>query len=278
MGQLPTTEQPEIDPPVVLITGASSGIGEALALEWAKRGASVVLAARRVDRLESLAARIAETGREALAVECDVTSEDDLKRCVAVAVAKFGRIDTVVANAGFGIVGNIDELEIADYERQFDTNIYGVIRTIRATLPELEKSKGRIAIISSVLGYFCLPGGTPYAISKFAMQGLGIGLRHELRPRGISVTLICPGMIASEIRQVNNSGRFKPGKDPVPAWILVSAEKAAREIVRAVEARKRERVISFHGKVLVFFQRHFPGLVSFLISSLGVKNRKEPER
>ena len=160
-------------PGVVFITGASSGIGEALAREWARRGADLALAARRVDRLERLAAELeAQHARRPLVIPCDVTRDGDLERAVARTLEAFGRLDVAVANAGFGVVGPVASLTLEDYRRQFETNVFGVLRTVYATLPALRASRGRLAIIGSVSGYLGMPGTSAYAMSKFAVRAL----------------------------------------------------------------------------------------------------------
>jgi len=120
--------------PVVFITGASSGIGAALAREYARRGADLALAARRTDRLDALAAELSAQGRRALVLACDVTRDGELEAAVARTRDAFGRIDVVVANAGFGVVGPVERLRLEDYRRQFETNVFGVLRTVYATL------------------------------------------------------------------------------------------------------------------------------------------------
>ncbi|HEX5814554.1 MAG TPA: SDR family NAD(P)-dependent oxidoreductase, partial [Methylomirabilota bacterium] len=147
-------------------------MGAALAREFARRGADVVLAARRVDRLDALAQDLERRGRRALAVACDVTRDGDVERAVAAARAAFGRLDVVVANAGFGVVGAVERLTLDDYRRQFETNVFGVLRTVRAALPELKRTAGRLAIVGSVSGHVATPGSSPYAMSKFAVRAL----------------------------------------------------------------------------------------------------------
>lgn len=262
---------------VVLITGASSGIGAALCREFARRGADVVLAARRVDRLQALAAEIERAGRRALAVACDVTVDGDVERAVRAALEKLGRIDVVVANAGFGVVGHVDRLALDDYRRQFETNVFGVLRTILATLPALEQTRGRILVVGSVAGYIATPGSSPYSMSKFALRALAEALGHELAPRGVSVTIANPGFVESEIRRVDNRGMLRAAtRDPIPAWLQMSAARAARQIVRAVARRRREIVVTRVGKTTVFLQRHAPWLVARAMRWLGVRSRPEP--
>jgi short-subunit dehydrogenase len=263
--------------PVVFITGASSGIGAALAREYARRGAELALAARRTDRLDALASELQAKGRRALVLACDVTREGDLEAAVARTRDAFGRIDVVVANAGFGVVGPVDRLQLDDYRRQFETNVFGVLRTIYATLDDLKRSRGRLAILGSVSGHLATPGGSPYAMSKFAVRALAEALRHELRHVGVAVTLISPGFVESEIRLVDNEGRLKTdSRDIVPRWLRMGADPAARQIVRAIERRKREAVITGHGKALVFVQRHAPWLMSALVGLSGYRGRGEP--
>jgi short-subunit dehydrogenase len=260
--------------PVVFITGASSGIGAALAEEYARRGSRLVLAARRMDRLTEQVGSFTARGAEALAVECDVTVDGSCEAAIAAAVARFGRIDVVIANAGFGVAGGFEKLTLDDYRRQFETNVYGVLRTARAALPELVKTRGRLAAIGSVAGYLGSPRTSAYCMSKFAVRAWCASVRPEFAAHGVSLTHIAPGFVASEIRSVDNRGTYHPGADdPMPAWLVVPAGTAAREIWRAVESRRRERVITFHGKVLVFIERHFPWLVAALISRWGGSRR-----
>jgi short-subunit dehydrogenase len=244
----------------VLITGASSGIGEELAWQLGQAGARLTLTARRRELLESLAQRIADAGRaRPLAIECDVTRDGDLERAVAESVRQWGRLDVVIANAGFGVVGPLKGLLLEDYRRQFETNVFGVLRTIFAALPEIEKAKGNVVIIGSVSGWAASPGASPYAMSKFAVRALANSITPELQLAGVKVTLISPGFVETDIRRVDNQGKLHAGaKDPIPAWLVMSREKAARQILGAVARGKREAIITRHGKMLVFVERFLP--------------------
>jgi NADP-dependent 3-hydroxy acid dehydrogenase YdfG len=264
---------------VVLITGASAGIGAALAREFAWQGADVALLARRRDRLAALAVEIEATGRRALALAADVTVDGDLERAVAATLTVWGRLDVVVANAGFGVVGPIERLTLDDYRRQFETNVYGVLRTVQAALEPLKAARGRLVLLGSVAGHLATPGSSPYSMSKFAVRALADALGHELAGSGVSVTLISPGFVESEIRRVDNAGVFQDEvREPVPAWLVVPAARAARSIVRAVARRRREAVITGHGKLAVFLQRHAPWLVAAAVRAAGVRSRPEPVR
>jgi short-subunit dehydrogenase len=262
---------------VVFITGASSGIGAALARQFARGGASLALAARRVDRLEALAQEIERDGRRAIALPCDVTRDEDLARAAAAARQAFGRIDVVVANAGFGVVGALADLSLDDYRRQFETNVFGVLRTVYATLPDLARSRGRLVVIGSVSGHVAVPGSSAYAMSKFAVRALADCLGHELRSRGVSVTLVSPGYVESELHRVDNRGVLHPaGPDPVPRFLRRPADEAARQIVAAVARRRPEAVITAHGKLAVFLQRHVPWLIRWGIGRFAVRGRRQP--
>ena len=264
---------------VVLITGASSGIGEATARELVARGAKVVLAARRTDLLDVLARDLRASGGEAVTVACDVTKDGDPEKAVAAAVAAFGRLDTVVANAGFAVAGRFEKLTLEDHRRQMETNVFGVIRTLKAALVELKKTRGRIAVVGSVNGYVGTPATSSYCMSKFALRGLCDAIRPELADSGVTVTHIAPGFVASQIRAKDNREVVHPdAADPVPSWLVMAAEDAARDIVTAIARRKKEEVITFHGKVFVLLARHAPWLVDLLVPLVDADKRPDRKR
>jgi NAD(P)-dependent dehydrogenase (short-subunit alcohol dehydrogenase family) len=265
----------------VLITGASSGIGEELALQLAQGGAQLTLAARRKERLETLAAKIAALGGASrpIIVECDVTRDGDLERAVADAVRAFGKLDVVFANAGFGVVAPLEKLAIEDYRRQFETNVFGVLRTIYASLPELKKSRGNLAIVGSVSGWVSTAGASPYSMSKFALRGLSEAIGPELRPAGVTVTLLSPGFVASEIRITDNHGKLHEGsKDPIPPRMVVPTPVAVREILHAVARGKREQIVTGHGKVIVAIQRYAPWMLRALTKRMATIRTKDDTR
>lgn len=262
--------------PVVFITGASAGIGEALLHEYAKRGFSLAAFARRSDRLTALEKQFAEKAVDLLPIEGDVTKEADLKRAAESIQKKYGRLDVVIANAGFGVVGRMEKLSNEDYKRQFETNIFGVLNTVRECLPLLKTSRGRLGIVGSVNGYVTLPGNTPYGMSKFAVRALCRALCFEFSEYGISVTHIAPGFVESEIRRVDNKGRLhEKERHALPSWLPMPTQTAARKIAGAIQARKRERIVTGHGHVAVYLERFVPWLFTCIIKMLKLEARQE---
>jgi short-subunit dehydrogenase len=239
-----------------------------------------VLMARRRERLDTLCAELAAAGAGAQAVAHvgDVTKREDLDAAVALALERYGRLDMAVANAGFGVVGTLEKLGVEDYRRQFETNVFAVLETVKACLPELRKTRGRLVLIGSVAGYVSAPNASPYAMSKFAIRALALALGPEVEPHGVTVTLISPGFIASEIRQVDNRGvHHSHAKDPLPAWLVMPADVAARRIVAAAYRRRREAIVTVHGKVIVWLQRFAPWVLR-LAMRRGARGRAEPRR
>lgn len=251
--------------PVVLITGASSGIGAGMALEYARRGASLALLARRKDRLEQVREECLKLGQdiEVQNLVCDVTDASALKKAVDSAKDKFKRLDVVVANAGYAVRGHFAELAEADYKKQFEVNVFALMNTVHYCLDEILRSKGRIALSGSVSSYISNQGSSAYSMSKYAVRALAESMFKEMKPLGVSVTLLCPGFVESEIRRLDANDTFQENiSEPIPGWMVMDTRKAAKQMVRAIEKRKREKIITSHGKIAVFLKRHFPFLVS----------------
>jgi short-subunit dehydrogenase len=264
---------------LVLITGASSGIGRALALQFAQQGATVALLARREDRLQALEAEVKSGGGKAIAVPCDVARDGQLQRAIAAIHASVGPIDVVVANAGFGVSGELETLVLDDYRRQFETNVFGVLRTIHATLDDLKERKGVLVVLGSVAGYVAQPGSSPYSMSKFAVRALAESITPELKVHGIKVVLVSPGFVDSEIRRLDKAGVLREAEaDPVPRWLRMKTDVAARKILEAVRKGKREIVLTKHGKVIVFLSNHSPGLLRRLAATRAFWAVKRPKQ
>lgn len=249
----------------VFITGASAGIGAGLAREYARRGARLALLARRTELLESLATELRAGGAEVSIHQGDVTREGDVERAIEALTARGIGVDIVYANAGFGVAGTIQKLSIDDYRRQFETNVFGLLRTVKECLPALRASRGQLVLIGSVAGYAASPAMSAYSMSKFAVRALAETLHGDLAAEGIRVSLVAPGFVDSDIRRTNNQGVVQPdARDPIPDWLRVSTPRAVREIVRGVARGRAEIVVTGHGKFIVFFARHFSGLLRWL--------------
>lgn len=215
---------------VVLITGASSGIGRALSVELAHRGAMVGLLARREDLLRDLVAEIETRGGKAIALPADVTDANAVRSAVAVLTQKFGPVDLLIANAGVGATTSGSKLEPDGVAKVFSVNVNGVINCVTAVMPQMiERGRGQLAVISSLAAYRGLPKSAAYCASKAAISSLFESLRLDLQPRGIDVTIIHPGFIRTPL----TAGRTK--KLP----FLLEVDVAANKMIGAIEKRKK---------------------------------------
>lgn len=252
---------------IVWVTGGGSGIGKAMAMEFAKQGAKLVVSGRRKERLDEVVAAIGE--ERALALPLDVTNEEAVHAAAKQIQEHFGGLDVAVANAGFGVAGRIEKLTADDWRRQFDVNVVGLTTTVRAALPLLRERGGRVALLGSVMSQLTVPGNGAYASSKYAVRAIGQTLSMELAGSGMSCTTLHPGFVESEIGQVDNGGVFDDSrKDPRPQRFMWTSARAAKVCVRAIASRKREFVFTGHGRVAAFLGRHFPGL-NHLVGARG---------
>ena len=185
---------------VVVITGASSGMGEAAAKHLSSLGATVILGARRADRIEKLANEIRDKGGKALAIAMDVTQRDQVKRMVDATVEQFGRVDVILNNAGIMPLSPMERLNVDEWDKMIDVNIKGVLNGIAAVLPYMKEQKsGQIINTSSVAGHKVFNGSAVYSATKFAVRALTEGLRMEVKPYNIRTTIICPGAVKTEL-------------------------------------------------------------------------------
>ncbi len=255
---------------VAWITGGGSGIGKALALEFSRRGARVAVSGRREGRLVETVSEIEASGGVGLAVTCDVSSEEAVRRAVNRVVSEWGQLDVVVANAGFGVSGKAGKLTPADWRRQFEINVFGLVSTVHAALPELVKTGGRLALMGSLASVVSYPTGAAYAASKAAVASFGDTLYVELARAGVSCTALHPGFVESEIAQIDNEGQFHGDwKDRRPQGIMWKADRAARVMVTAIARRRRRKVITGHGLFADCVMRLCPGLVYWLMGRFG---------
>lgn len=252
---------------VVWVTGASSGIGKAMAFQWARLGYKVVLSSRRKELLEQIALSIKNSGGVALVVPVDIMEEKSIEDAVQSIITHWGRLDITVANAGFGVFGSIDKLTAKDWNRQLQGNVTGLALTIKYALPHLKQSQGRIGLVGSVGAYLPNPSVGAYGASKAAVNSIGLTLQVELMGTGVSCTTLHPGFVVSEIARIDNEGVWHPERqDPRPAKLMWPTEKAAKVMVKAIMKRRRNYAFTVHGRVFVWLQRWFPGLVRTIVS------------
>lgn len=220
---------------VVVITGASSGIGEATALLLAERGAKVVLGARRPDRLEALAARIAEAGGEVVYASMDVRRRDDVTKLIQLACERFGAMDVLVSNAGVMPVSPLDDLRVEDWENMIDVNIKGVLYGIASALPVFRKQgSGHFVNIASTAGHKTVPSQSVYSATKFAVRAISEGLRQEAGDK-VRVTIISPGFVRTNFAEGVTNREVKAQLEESRDKFALPPETIARAIVYAIE-------------------------------------------
>lgn len=248
---------------VIIITGASAGIGRALALQLAEHGAWLSLAARDAQRLRHLAEACRERGARALVVPTDVSDETQCKSLIDKTVAEYGRIDTLINNAGITMFSHFEDVkEIAHIRRIMEVNFWGSVNTTFYALPHLKTSRGRLVGISSLTGKNGVPTRSAYAASKHAMAGFFDSLRIELQEYGITVSMMYPGFVATEVRQRAIKGDGSPLQDSyLDEASLMSADACAEQIVDAIAKRKRELVMTTKGKLGLWAKLIAPGFV-----------------
>lgn len=259
---------------IVVLTGASEGIGRALALQLAGQRATLVLAARNRARLEELATLCGEYGAATLIVPTDVGEEAQCAALVAATLQRFGRIDMLILNAGGSMWSRLDELDDPQVlERLMRVNYLGAAWTTRAALPALKAARGRIVAVSSITGVVGVPTRTGYSASKHAMIGFFESLRTEVMDEGVSVTLIAPDFVRSEIHRRALGPDGQPlGTSPMQESRIMTAEECARIIVRAAAARRRLAFTSARGRVLRWAKLVAPGLVD-RITARAIRRR-----
>ena len=247
---------------VVLITGASAGIGRAAALAFAREGARLALVARTEERLRPVADAVEQAGGTALVVPADVSDRDQVNAMVETVIDAFGRIDILLNNAGIGLLVSVEDMESADLKRVVDVNLYGLIWCTQAVLPHMiSRRSGQIINVSSIVGKRAMPYMSGYCLSKFAVQAFSDSLRIEMAPHDIDVIVICPTRTATEFGDTElmqkGGRRFDLNG--------MTAESVARIILRASRKRKREVIISLGSKALNLCNNLVPGLVDWAI-------------
>lgn len=251
----------------VIITGASSGIGKSCAEQFAARGANLVLGARQYVTLCEIAQDLeSRFSVKAVAVQCDVSNEEDCRELIAQANKTFGGIDVLINNAGISMRALFKDLDLQVLKNLMDVNFWGAVYCTKYALPALLKSKGSVVGVSSIAGYRGLPGRTGYSASKFALNGFLESLRVENLKTGLHVMVASPGFTASNIRNVAlvKDGTAQ-GETSMDEGKMMSSDEVAQIIVRGVEQRKRSLVMTSQGKLTVFLNKVLPGWLDGMV-------------
>ncbi|MEH6306431.1 SDR family oxidoreductase [Olivibacter sp. CPCC 100613] len=259
----------------IIITGASSGIGLALASEMAKRGANLVLAARKYVTLCQIAEELKkEFNIQVVAVQCDVSREEDCKQLVAQTLLTFKKIDVLINNAGLSMRALFNELDLSVLHNLMNVNFWGTVYCTKYALPALLESRGSVVSVSSIAGYRGLPGRTGYSASKFAMNGFMESLRVENLKTGLHVMVACPGFTASNIRNTAlNKNGIQFGETSMEEEKMMTAEEVARRIVVGLVAKKRTLIMTTQGKLAVWMNKFFPSWVDKKVFSLFAREK-----
>jgi len=261
----------------VIITGAGSGIGKACAAAFAAAGYRVVIGGRRMEKLKAVADDLIRKGHRVLSVQCDVSIEADCKRLVDDAVREFGTVDVLINNAGISMRAVFADLDLDVLRKVMDTNFWGAVYCTKFALPHLLKSKGSVVGISSIAGKKGLPGRTGYSASKFALEGFLETLRTENLKNDLHVLVACPGFTASEIRaSALAADGSQQGESPREEAGMMSSEEVAERILKAVQLRKRDLVLSFNGKLTVFLNKFIPGRLDKMVYKHMAKEPGSP--
>jgi short-subunit dehydrogenase len=260
---------------VVIITGASSGIGKACAVEFAKRGANLVLAARQYVTLCEITAKLEKSHNiKALAVQADVSKQEDCEQLIKQAVATFGQIDILINNAGLSMRALFQDVDLMVLKNLMDVNFWGTVYCSKYALSEILKTKGSIIGVSSIAGYRGLPGRTGYSASKFAMNGFMESLRTELLKTGVHVMVACPGFTTSNIRvaALAEDGQSH-GETSMDEGKMMTAEEVAKIMADGIVNRKRTLVIGGQGKLTVWLNKLLPALADNLVFNHFTKEK-----
>ena len=251
---------------VIIITGASSGIGKALAFALAKKGNKLVLAGRNKEKLNAVLQKINEVNISAISIVTDVCKKEDCKNLINKCITEFGRIDVLINNAGISMRALFNESDLEVIDKVMNTNFWGTVFCTKYALPYLLQSKGSLVGVSSIAGHIGLPERSAYSASKFAMNGFLESVRSENMENDLHVLIACPGFTASNIRKAALTKDGTPQKEsPRNEQKMMTAEKVAKNIICAIDCKKDTLILSINGKFAVWLNRFFPNLAKRLV-------------
>ncbi len=262
---------------VVIITGGSSGIGKALAFEFGRQGARILITARKQAALNSTIAELKKEGIEAIGFQGDVSIEEDNKSMVEEAIKAWNGIDILINNAGISMRALFEDVDLTVIKQVMDINFYGALYATKYCLPHIIKSQGSIIGISSIAGYRGLPARVGYSASKFALQGFLESLRSELLDKKVHVLTACPGFTTSNIRvsALTEDGSAQ-GQSPRDESKEMSAEECAYKIFRATVKRKKHLILTTEGILAVWLNKFFPGMMDKIVRNALAKEHDSP--
>ena len=262
---------------VIIITGASSGIGKALAFAFGQVGANIVITGRKKEPLFEVSNELTKQGINNLPIVSDVSIEADNIDVVNKTIAKYGKIDVLINNAGISMRAMFEDCDLDVIKKVMNINFYGTVYATKYALPYIKETKGSIVGISSIAGYRGLPVRTGYSASKFAMNGFLEALRTELLHTGVHVLTACPGFTASNIRvaSLGADGDSK-GDSMRDEGKMMTSEEVAQRILKAVKNRDRDMVLTLQGKMVVFLNKWFPKLTDKLTYNTLAKEKDSP--
>ena len=260
---------------VVIVTGASSGIGKATALYFAKKGSNVVLAARSEGKLKAVEEEISKEGGSCLSVPCDVSKPTDCENLISKTVEKFKKIDVLINNAGISMRAIFNETDLSVIREVMDINFFGMVNCTKYALPYILKNKGSVVGVSSIAGYVGLPARTGYSASKYAMHGFLDALRIENIEKGLHVLVACPGFTASNIRtSALTADGTAQGESPRSEAKMMQPGEVATDIYKSIVNRDQSFVLTSEGKLAVFLSKWAP---KFLQRMVFREMKKEPD-
>jgi len=260
---------------VIIITGASSGIGKALAFALAKKGNKLVLAGRNKEKLNAVLHKINEVNISTISIVTDVCKKEDCKNLINKCITEFGRIDVLINNAGISMRALFNESDLEIIDKVMDTNFWGTVFCTKYALPYLLQSNGSLVGISSIAGHIGLPERSAYSASKFAMNGFLESVRSENMENDLHILIACPGFTASNIRKAALTKDGTPQKEsPRNEQKMMTAEKVAKNIICAINYKKDTLILSTNGKLAVWLNRFFPKLAKRLVFNHFKKEKR----
>ncbi|GAA0892463.1 SDR family oxidoreductase [Fulvivirga kasyanovii] len=262
---------------VVVITGGSSGIGKALAEVFGKNGSKIMITGRKQQALDQAVKELQNQGIEVIGFQSDVSKEEDNRKMAEEAIQHYGKIDILINNAGISMRALFEDVDLNVVKQVMDINFYGVLYATKYCLPSILENKGSVVGVSSIAGYRGLPGRTGYSASKFALQGFLEVLRTEMLKKGVHVLTACPGFTASNIRKSSlTADGSQQGESPRKEEKMMTAEECAQHIYKATKKRKKHLILTAQGKITVFLNKWFPGMMDKMVYNVMAKEENSP--